>query len=100
MNENIRLWPEGCAPYLQECSGQEEPSLTAFCAAGSRSAVIVCPGGGYTRKAPHEGEPVAQKLCQAGISAFVLDYRVAPCPHDAPLADALRAVREIGRAHV
>ena len=95
MNENIRLWPKGCAPFLKECSGQEEPSLTAFCAEGSRSAVIVCPGGGYTRKAPHEGEPVAQKLCQAGISAFVLDYRVAPCPHDAPLADALRAVRVV-----
>lgn len=89
------LWKPGCAPYAAQCGGQAEPSLEAFEAQGARGAVIVCPGGGYTRKAPHEGADVAEVLQSAGISAFVLDYRVAPCPHDAPLSDAQRAVRMV-----
>ena len=29
MNEmnRIPLWEKGCAPYVKECAGQEEPSL-------------------------------------------------------------------------
>lgn len=42
------------------------------------AAVVVCPGGGYARRAPHEGEPVARWLNSLGLHAFVLDYRVAP----------------------
>jgi len=91
----IPLWPAGCAPYAADCGGQAEPSLEPYQADGARSAVIVCPGGGYRLKAPHEGVPVAQMLQSAGVSAFVLDYRVFPCPHDAPLGDALRAIRTV-----
>lgn len=92
MNERIFLW-QGRAPYSDECGGQEQPSLKAFPVEGSRGAVIVCPGGGYVVKAPHEGDPIAQMLNQAGVSAFVLDYRVKPCPWEAPLGDASRAIR-------
>lgn len=92
---SIRLWPEGRAPYAGACAGQAEPTLAAFPADGMRGAVVICPGGGYKRKAPHEGKPVARMLREAGISAFVLDYRVAPRPFEAPLADALRAVRTV-----
>ena len=97
MNEmnRIPLWEKGCAPYVKECAGQEEPSLEPYIAEGSRGAVIVCPGGGYRIKAEHEGAPVAEMIRKNGVSAFVLDYRVAPCPHDAPLGDALRAVRVV-----
>ena len=95
MEKRILLWKKGCAPYEESCGGQQAPSLEAYEAAGARGAVIVCPGGGYTRKAPHEGAPVAQVLQAEGISAFVLDYRVAPCPHDVPLGDALRAIRVV-----
>lgn len=97
MNEinRIPLWEKGCAPYVKECAGQEEPSLEPYIAEGSRGAVIVCPGGGYRIKAEHEGAPVAEMIRGNGVSAFVLDYRVAPCPHDAPLGDALRAVRVV-----
>lgn len=91
--ERILLWPEGNAPYAAECAAQSEPSLAGYPVPGSRGAVIICPGGGYHWKAPHEGEPIALRLNEAGISAYVLDYRVNPCPHDAPLNDALRAVR-------
>lgn len=95
MSRKILLWQPGCAPYAGRCGGQEDPSLEAFEAQGAHGAVIVCPGGGYTRKAPHEGGDVAMALQEAGISAFVLDYRVASCPHDAPLTDAQRAVRAV-----
>ena len=90
--EKRMLWP-GEAPYEAECGGQARPSLTAFPVAGSPGAVVVIPGGGYVHKAAHEGDPVAQMLTPSGVSAYVLDYRVAPCPARAPLSDATRAVR-------
>ena len=47
-----------------------------------RPAVLICPGGGYARRAGHEGEPVARWLNGLGLQAFVLDYRVAPERHE------------------
>ena len=60
---------------------------------GAKSAVVVCPGGGYVCKAPHEADPIAQALAARHISAYVLDYRVKPCHYMAPLTDARRAIR-------
>lgn len=51
--------------------------------------VIVLPGGGYTRHAPHEGEPVAIWLRSLGLSASVLRYPVGT-RHPAVL-EAVRA---------
>jgi acetyl esterase/lipase len=59
----------------------------------TRGAVIVCPGGGYGFRCDYEGEPVALMLNHHGIHAFVLDYRIAPDLHPAPLSDARRAIR-------
>lgn len=92
MNRIIPLWP-GEAPYTAESPDQAQPSIKEFRVEGSRGAVIVCPGGAYLGKAPHEGDPVAEMLNEAGVSAYVLDYRVKPCHHLAPLSDALRAIR-------
>lgn len=92
VKEKIMLW-QGEAPFTAECPGQEQPSLTAYPVAGARGAVVVCPGGGYSMKAPHEGAPIARMLNSQGIAAFVLDYRVAPCHREAPLTDAKRAIR-------
>ncbi len=89
--EVIPLWPSGDIPYWQE--GQCIPTLEAYPAEGARGAVVVCPGGGYYIKASHEGVHVARMLNAAGISAYVLDYRVHPCHFEAPLTDALRAIR-------
>lgn len=58
-------------------------------------AVVVCPGGGYSARASHEGEPVARWLNTLGVAAFVLDYRVAPHRHPVPLGDAQRAMRYV-----
>ncbi len=89
----LPLWADRPAPYTDECPGQEQPTLTAYPMEGSRGAVIVCPGGGYVMKAPHEGAPIAEKINEAGVAAFVLDYRVKPCHYLAPLTDAKRAIR-------
>ena len=94
MNRIIPLW-SGEAPYTAESPDQAQPSIKEFRAEGSRGAVVVCPGGGYTMKAPYEGDPIAEMLNETGVSAYVLDYRVAPCHYLAPLTDALRAIRVV-----
>lgn len=62
------------------------------------TAVVICPGGGYSiLAAGHEGADVAKLLNGWGITAFVLKYRL---PDDAimvnktigPLQDAQRAI--------
>ena len=92
MHEKIYLWKED-APYTQFSPLQAQPSVTEYAVPGSRGAVVVGPGGGYCMKADHEGAPIAEMLNQAGVSAYVLDYRVKPCHMLAPLADAKRAIR-------
>jgi len=58
-----------------------EPTLSVFLPAPDKAtgtAVIVCPGGGFTALSwDTEGPNVAQKLAEIGITAFVLKYRVA-----------------------
>ncbi len=56
-------------------------------------AVIICPGGGYTKRADHEGEPLAKVMASHGMLGVVCHYRVAPNRHPAPYADAARTVR-------
>lgn len=70
------------------------PSITSYPAEDGhgRGTVIVCPGGGYEFKADHEGEPVALWLNSIGINAYVLDYRVNPDIHPAPMMDVRRAI--------
>lgn len=73
----------------------ETPRLTTYLLEGKGPfpVVIVCPGGGYTHHADHEGEPVAKWLNSIGVSAIVLHYRFAPHLHSAPLDDAQAAIR-------
>lgn len=90
----VPLW----APDSAEVAGLERdtvPRLIPYLPAATvpTGAVIVCPGGGYQRHAPHEGEPVARWLVGLGLAAFVLTYRVAPHRHPAPLQDVRRAIR-------
>lgn len=73
------------------------PSLTPYLLEGDGPypVVIVYPGGGYGNRAHHEGEPVAQWLNGLGVSAFVLNYRVAPFKYPDPHDDATRAIRTV-----
>ena len=93
--ENIKLWPNG-TPYYEAAYGQEETTVTPYLVQDDnpdKGLVIICPGGAYVMRAEHEGRPIAELLNKAGISALVLNYRVAPYHHPAILADAKRAIR-------
>lgn len=63
--------------------------------AKSKGAIIVFAGGGYGFKAEHEGDGYGKWLQSIGITAFVVDYRVAPYKHPAQISDAMRAVRYV-----
>ncbi|MEJ6981550.1 alpha/beta hydrolase [Pedobacter sp. P351] len=78
------------------------PTLTPYFPSkvmAKRTAVIICPGGGYQHLAfSHEGYDVARKFNTIGVVAFVLKYRL---PSDkimvdktiAPLQDLQRAIQ-------
>ena len=90
----IKLWPNG-APGALGSDPDDIPTLTPFLPSekSTGAAVIICPGGGYTHLADHEGRPVAEWLNSIGITAFVLKYRIGPkYHHPAPLQDAARAI--------
>ncbi len=93
--QSIPLWPDAPAGSVDDFIPTLDLYPLAERPAETRGAVLVCPGGGYSGRAPHEGEPIAQKLNDAGIPAFVVQYRVAPNRHPAPIDDAMRAMRII-----
>lgn len=105
----IPLWPEGVpgaksgiAPERVEdgrTTSVSTPTLTIYAPAVDKpngTAVIICPGGGYTRlSTEREGVQYANWLSTLGITAFVLKYRMAEFGHPAPLQDVARAVRMV-----
>jgi acetyl esterase/lipase len=89
------LWENG-APGALGHADVDIPALTYYPAYhGFPTAVIVAPGGGYGGLAMnHEGRQVANWLNSAGITAFVLRYRLGPrYHHPIELGDAQRAIR-------
>ncbi|MCB0061993.1 MAG: alpha/beta hydrolase [Caldilineaceae bacterium] len=65
------------------------------------TGLIILPGGGYRMLAEHEGKGYADYFVQAGISCFVVTYRLGGNGHRHPamLEDALAAVHTVrGRA--
>ena len=60
-----------------------------------RGAVIVCPGGGYGSLAPYEGVPIAQRLHDAGMQGFTLEYSCAPARYPTARDELFLAVRHI-----
>ncbi len=65
---------------------------------GGKTALIICPGGGYEFCSVREGAPVARKFAGMGIESFVLEYGCAPAPLGLKplhtLAEAVAWVRE------
>jgi acetyl esterase/lipase len=102
----IDLWPEG-VPGAKAIGAERiadgrignvsAPTLTVYGPAIDKpngTAVIICPGGGYTRlSTEREGVQYANWLSTLGVTSFVLKYRMAEFGHPAPLQDVLRAVR-------
>ncbi|MFT4174047.1 MAG: alpha/beta hydrolase [Rhodocyclaceae bacterium] len=117
----ITIWPNGVAPGSEAVTVQQavverstvvgvtdravtgvtRPALTFYKAARPNgSAVLIAPGGAYVRVViDKEGADVATPYNAAGISVFVLTYRLPGDGHvdakNAPLADAQRAIRVI-----
>jgi len=92
------LWPDG-APLAKGSRPSDVPKLYYYPAVAplAGSAVIVMPGGGYTRlMMEKEGASEAKWLAAHGIAAFVLQYRLAPdYRYPVPMLDGSRAIRLI-----
>jgi acetyl esterase/lipase len=89
-NRHERLLRHVAVPHLWVCR-PEKPN---------GSAVLVIPGGGYTViVVDHEGFETARRLNMAGITAFVLQYRLPgegwADSANVPLQDMQRAMRLI-----
>ncbi|MCW3849529.1 prolyl oligopeptidase family serine peptidase [Sphingomonas sp. LB-2] len=127
--ETIELWPRppagalnpGMAELVEQSSsnpdyssrrmkGISRPRMTVFPAAQPNgSAMLLIPGGGFAwNYFEHEGHYIADILNRAGITCFVLFYRLAQDgwrdPASVGPADAQRAMRVIranaGRFHL
>lgn len=114
-NQIINLWPEGHPNYqkttevetqtyddILRIENVQNPAMEVFLPTkrySTSKAIIICPGGGYSRLAYDlEGTDIAKWFNSKGIAAFVLKYRL-PNPdlgnegHTIPLQDAQRAIR-------
>lgn len=101
-NAPIALWPDR-PPGALGAADKDIPTLTPFLPATGKAngaAMVICPGGGYGRLAPHEGEGYAHWLAGQGVTCFVLKYRLGADGYRYPveMQDGLRAVRLV-RAH-
>ncbi|WP_256007142.1 alpha/beta hydrolase [Pedobacter deserti] len=98
----FELYGQGQIPFAKENS--ETPRLTLYAPKKDLSngaVVIVCSGGSYSGRANGtEGIPACKKLNEAGITAFLLDYRVPKADRMdrkevVPLTDAQRAIQYV-----
>lgn len=120
-SEVLTLWPNGVPGSIQsetynessdskdnwtKASKVTNPRIDCYLAdeaINTGTAVVVCPGGGYSVLAiGHEGRDIALWFNKMGISAFVLKYRL---PSDeimvdksvGPLQDVQEAIRTVRR---
>ena len=68
----------------------------------SGAAVVVVPGGGFTKLADeHEGSDACRWLAEQGVVAFGLAHRTPTnmhaAPHEGPVQDTQRAISEVRR---
>lgn len=87
----IKLWNQTMPHRCVEDAF--EPYLTPYDCDAAKTAIVVCPGGAYCGRADYEGNDVGVWLNTIGITAFVLEYRVAPSKAPAQPSDAQRAMR-------
>jgi acetyl esterase/lipase len=95
----IPLWPEG-APGALGTNAADIPTLTPYLpdpTNATGTAMVICPGGGYSHLAPHEGNDYALWLNQHGVTCFVLKYRLGSRGYHYPaeFQDVTRALRMV-----
>lgn len=95
--KNILYWKDEVSELpVSELKAENIPHLVPFMhqePGEPYPCVIVLPGGGYQVLSEHESAPVAGWLNGLGISAFVLNYSVAPAKHPQPYRDVRRAIQ-------
>lgn len=97
----IKLW-ENNIPYfnsdIKNIENENCATITPFLVENSTKdklpAIIICEGGSYARHS-YTCEEEAIWLNSLGINAFIVNYRVFPYNHPAPLLDLKRAIRYI-----
>jgi acetyl esterase/lipase len=101
----IKLYAEtpNVVPGTETDANPTEPTLDIYLPPNDKStgtAVLICPGGGYSNLAlDHEGSAVAKFYQSHNIAAFILRYRHGPRYHyPTTLLDSQRALRVI-RSH-
>lgn len=110
----VNLWQPGEKPF-DNCETQpehwnaagtvshvSEPTLTIYAPdnlgkrqeANARTAILLCPGGGYSNEAPNAALDIADWFTQQGITVGVLKYRLPNGGHyEATMADAAQGMR-------
>jgi acetyl esterase/lipase len=120
--QTIKIWPDKIPGSIESSVYKEDtiyaddktpriskvtnPTISIYTPSKDKAngtAIIICPGGGYTRLSiDHEGYKVAAWLNGIGITAIILKYRL---PSDAimqdktigPLQDVQEAIRIVRR---
>lgn len=97
------IWEVNKIPGPVSKNADNVPTLTPVLAPPEKAngtAVVVCPGGGYSGRATdHEGKQIAAWLNERGVHAFILKYRTAqesaitPPLQPGPMLDVQRAIR-------
>lgn len=105
----VKLW-EGNPPTDNKLTGEEknengrisnvsDPTITIYRADAKKdkkTAIVICPGGGYViLAAKHEGSEYAEWLQSEGYTAVVLKYRLPNKNKNVPLDDAQQAMRYV-----
>lgn len=95
--EQPRILPDREHIKDQRIHAVDNPALLPFWPDNpgrSLPAVLIFPGGGYTRLAiQHEGIDIAKWFAVRGFAAFVVKYRLHEYGFPAPIRDGLRALR-------
>lgn len=90
---NLTVKTNGQDPKYTASLTSYIPNVGVSKVEGGRRAVVVCPGGGYRNRAPHEAEPIALYFATMGIAAFVLDYSIVPARFPQAVCEAAEAVK-------
>ncbi|CAN7719900.1 alpha/beta hydrolase [Paenibacillus sp. LjRoot56] len=98
LNERINLWTR--EEYTYDTGTDFMPTLTTYILDGlnKKDAVLIIPGGGYKGCSSSEGEGVAMKFLEAGMSAFVLTYTTRMRPTMQPVQK--QPIRDLSRAMI